>query len=74
MTPVSEERVLQLLRAELPVPGEQPPATDLWPRVQRRIQEGSHPSASTVDWILAALVVLSCVLQPSVIGLLLFHI
>ncbi|HSL19913.1 MAG TPA: hypothetical protein VK886_00130 [Vicinamibacterales bacterium] len=74
MTPVSDERVLQLLRAELPVPDGQLPAADLWPRVERRIQEGSHPSASAVDWILAALVVLSCVLRPSAIGMLLLHI
>jgi hypothetical protein len=71
---VSDERVLQLLRGELPVPEDQPPATDLWPRVERRMQEGSQSSASAIDWILAALVVLSCVLRPSAIGLLLFHI
>ena len=74
MIPVSDERVLQLLRAELPVPDGHLPATDLWPRVERRIQEGSHPSASKADWLLAAMVVLSCVLRPSVIALLLFQI
>jgi hypothetical protein len=74
MTPVPDERVLQWLRTALPVPDDQEPATDLWPRVQRRIQEGSQGSASPVDWILAALVVLACLLRPSAIALLLFHI
>jgi len=74
MTPVPDERVLQWLRTELPEPDDQPPATDLWPRVERRIHEGSHASASPVDWILAALVVLACLLRPSAIALLLFHI
>ena len=74
MTPVPDERVLQLLRTELPVPDDRPPATDLWPRVERRIQEGFRASASPVDWMLAALVVLACLLRPSAIAMLLFHI
>jgi hypothetical protein len=74
MSPLSDERVLQLLRAELPVPADQPSATDLWPRVQSRVHQGSAPRPSAVDWMLAALVVISCVLSPSAIDVLLFHL
>jgi len=74
MSPLSDERVLRLLRAELPVPEAHVAATDLWPRVQSRVHQGSAPWPSAVDWMLAALVVISCVLSPSAIGMLLFHL
>jgi hypothetical protein len=73
MTPLSDRRVLQLLRAELPALRDQRPATDLWPRLQTRVHQGLAPSPSPVDWMLLALVVISCALRPSAIGMLLFH-
>lgn len=73
MSPLSDERLLQLLRAELPALRDQAPASDLWPRVQRRVRQGSAPRPSPVDWILVAVVVISCALRPSAIAVLLFH-
>jgi hypothetical protein len=74
MSPLSDERVLRLLRAELPVPADQPSVTDLWPRVRSKVLQPAAPGPSALDWILVALVVISCVLSPSAIGMLLFHL
>ena len=74
MSPLSDERVLRLLRAELPALPAQMPATDLWPRVRSKLLQPAPPRPSALDWILVALVVISCVLSPSAIGMLLFHL
>jgi hypothetical protein len=74
MTRLSDERVLQLLRSELPPPTNGGPAPDLWPRVWHRLQHGSGARASAFDWLLAAAVVTACLTHPATLTILLFHV
>lgn len=73
MTTWSDERVIGLLRRELRGTAGEPPHADLWPRVQRRIQEGPHRTASPADWILVAVVIAVCAVRPAAAVMLLFH-
>jgi hypothetical protein len=73
MTSLSDDRVIDLLRRELRGADGEPPQADLWPRVQRRIQEGPRRRASRADWLLLVVVAAICALQPSAVVMLLFH-
>ena len=73
MTRMTDDRARELLRDALPVPEwEHDGTADLWPRVRRRIDEGHNPPPA-VDWVLAMAMVALCLLQPSLLGILLLH-
>ena len=72
MSKLSDEKTLELLRSAMPAYDADGPPGDLWPRVRHRIdQAASRPPAG--DWVLAAALVLLCLLRPSLVGLLLLH-
>ena len=69
MTQPTDDQVIQLLRSalsqETTLPG-----GDLWPRVRHRVEEA--PRRPLIgDYLLAAVAVTVCMLQPSLITLLL---
>jgi hypothetical protein len=72
MSTLTDDRALELLRAAMrPANADRPP-DDLWPRVRGRIDRGPLPP-SPLDWILVAAVALLCLLQPSLVALVLLH-
>jgi len=72
MNRLSDEQALELLRDALPAYGAGGPPADLWPRVRHRIDRAAdRPPAG--DWVLAAALVLLCLLRPSLMGILLLH-
>ena len=72
MNDLSDREVIALLRAAMPVEREVAPSEDLWPRVRGRIdQRPTGPAAS--DWLLVGALVALCLLQPSLLGVLLLH-
>jgi hypothetical protein len=56
MNGLSEDQVVELLRAALPVRSGQEPS-DLWPRVRRRIEQQA-PRPGPADWVLAGILLL----------------
>ena len=72
MNRLPDDEVLALLRAAMPVEPSAPPS-DLWPRVRRKIDEGTTSRTSASDWLLAAALVLLCLLHSSLAGILLLH-
>ena len=71
MNGLSDE-TLELLRAAVGTYTADGPTGDLWPRVRHRIDRpANRPPAG--DWMLAAALVLVCLLRPSLMGVLLFH-
>jgi hypothetical protein len=71
MSRLSDEKTLELLRAAMRAQIVDGPHDDLWPRVRRRIDRANRPPAA--DWVLAAALVLLCLLRPSLVGILLLH-
>ena len=72
MSRLSNEKALELLRGAMPAYHVDGPPDDLWPRVRHRIdQAANRPPAG--DWVLAAALVLLCLLRPSLAGILLLH-
>jgi hypothetical protein len=72
MNRLSDEKTLELLRGAMPAYSVDGPPDDLWPRVRHRIDRaGTRPPAG--DWVLAAALVLLCLLRPSLMGILLWH-
>jgi hypothetical protein len=69
---LSDERALQLLRAALPPRRDERSLETVWPRVRRQIDRGPLPP-SLMDWTLAVVVALLCLLQPSLAGILMLH-
>lgn len=72
MKTLSDERALELLRAAMRVEERETPAADLWPRVRERIDRRTVPSSPT-DWMLIAAVAVLCLLEPSLVRILLLH-
>jgi hypothetical protein len=72
MTNLSDKDLVRLLRSALPVL-ESSVGEDLWPRVRDRIERGAPPPTAG-DWILTSLVALLCLLEPTAVRLLLFHL
>ena len=72
MTRLTDEKALELLRGAMAPPAVGDTVPDLWPRVRRRIDRG--PGAPPVaDWLLALLLAVLCLAQPSLVGILLLH-
>jgi hypothetical protein len=71
MSRLSDEKTLELLRGAMRPYSVDGPRDDLWPRVRRRIDRANRPPAG--DWLLAAALVLLCLLRPSLVGILLLH-
>jgi hypothetical protein len=66
------DKTLELLRSAMTVPDIDGPSGDLWPRVRRRLDRpANRPPAA--DWVLAAALVLLCLLRPSLVSVLLLH-
>ena len=72
MNTLSDEKTLELLREAMGAYNVDGPPGDLWPRVRHRIDLGvGRPPAG--DWVLAAALLLLCLLRPSLLGVLLLH-
>jgi hypothetical protein len=71
MSRLSDEKTLELLRGAMRAYNLDGPPGDLWPRVRHRIDRANRPPAA--DWVVAAALVLLCLLRPSLVGLLLLH-
>ena len=69
---LSDDEVIGLLRNALPSVASAPPGADLWPRVRYGVT-ASAPPPGLGDWLVAAAVVLLCVLRPSLTAILLLH-
>lgn len=73
MTRLTDEKALELLRDAMPAPeGGDGLVADLWPRMRRRINQGSSPPPAA-DWVLALALAALCLLRPSLVGVLLLH-
>lgn len=72
MNRLSDEKALELLRDAMPADYVDGPLDDLWPRVRRRIDQEANPPPAA-DWVLAAALVLLCLLRPSLVGVLMLH-
>jgi len=70
---MNDRKALELLRDAMPPPrADDGPAADLWPRLRRRVDRGGNrPPAA--DWVLAVVLGVLCLLQPSLFGILLLH-
>ena len=68
---LSDDETLELLRRAMAAAPSQP-SGDLWPDVRRRIDAGRAAPAVS-DWLILGVLALLCVLQPSLIGILLLH-
>ena len=72
MSRLSDEKTLELLRGAMRVHNVDGPPDDLWPRVRHRIDRAaSRPPAG--DWLLAAALVVLCLLRPALVEVLLLH-
>ena len=66
------DKTLELLRSAMTVHDVAGPSGDLWPRVRRRLDRpANRPPAG--DWVLAAALVVLCLLRPSLVGILLLY-
>jgi hypothetical protein len=72
MTRLSDERVVELLRAAMPAIEATPPAS-AWSRVRAKI-ERNVPAPPLADWLLVAALALLCLLRPALVGILLVHV
>lgn len=73
MTRLSDEELVRLVRSSLSRAPHSPPDADLWVNVRARIAHGAPPP-TMFDWILTIAVVVLCLVQPGVFGLLLLHL
>lgn len=64
MNEPTDDQVIQLVRSVMS-PSIDSPSVDLWPRIQRRVEQTESPS--TGDYLLAAVALVACLLQPSLI-------
>ena len=72
MNRLSDEKTLELLRSAMPAYHVDGPPGDLWPRVRHRIDRAANrPPAG--DWMLAAALVLLCLLRPALVEILLLQ-
>jgi len=72
MNRLSDEKALELLRGAMTARSVDGPPDDLWPRVRHRIgRAANRPPLG--DWVLAAALVVLCLLRPSLVGILLLH-
>lgn len=74
MNDFDEERLRKLLRDAIAPVGEQEPRFDLWPKVRTRMQQGRSIQIPWFDWVLAAVVLIVCLLIPETVGSLLLHL
>ena len=66
------DKTLELLRSAMTVHDPDGPSGDLWPLVRRRLDRPAK-RPPVADWVLAAALVLLCLLRPSLVGVLLLH-
>jgi hypothetical protein len=71
MTNLDDGEALELLRRAMRTETA-PLSADLWPRVRERIDRGAV-APPVADWLLVAALALLCLLQPSLIGIVLLH-
>lgn len=69
---IDDNRLRQLLRSALPLPADQGPSGDLWPRVVTRVE--TPPSWSWLDMSLAAMVAGALLMFPEGLFLLAYHL
>lgn len=69
---IDDDRLRQLLRSALPLPVDQGPGGDLWPRVVRRIE--TPPAWSWLDMSLAGMVAVALLMFPEGLFLLAYHL
>ena len=73
MTTLSDDDVRKLLKISLPVPRAETRHPDAWRAVRQKIDRGAR-RPTLWDCVLAAAIVLLCVIRPSLLGFLLIHL
>ena len=69
---MTDERVKELLRAAMPLPGAEEPGRDLWPQLSARCEQG--PRWSYFDLGLAAAAAVALMAFPEWLWLLAYHL
>ncbi len=74
MNILDDSQIRTLLKNAIATPADEELRHDLWPTLRLKMERRSSMIIPWYDWVLAALVVLFCMLVPETIGGLLLHL